>query len=170
MRFVNDSTLNHLDLSFNRIGFIDNEAFANLKILVFFNLEGNQLKSIGNGLLKNLKWLQKINLNQNEIYSYDDTSFLGLKLLNNIYMSLKRLKLNDFCNIKSSISTKPFQRNILGIQYYYATNLIDRAHEIDCEMTLFFIKSNIQLNLFTDKDLDEFVIKCFRFDFKSEKK
>ena len=128
------------------------------------------MKSIGNGLLKNLKCIQKLNLNQNEIYSYDETSFFGLKLLTNIYLSLKRLKLNDFYNIKSSISSKPYKRNILGSQYYYATNLIDQAHEIDCELTLFFIKSNTQLNLFTDNDLDEFVTKCFGFDFKSEKK
>ena len=120
-----------------------------------------------------MKRLDILYISQNLIDNFDATSFNGLNLLTKIYLSLKNLGLNDVCNIKSSISFKPkfYQRNILGMQYYYSTNLLDYEHVNDeCELTLFFIKSNIQLNLFTDEDFNSFMDKCFLYDFKSEKK
>jgi hypothetical protein len=83
--------------------------------------------------------------------------------LTKIYLSLKNLGLNDFCNIKSSISFEP--------KFYQRNNLLDYEHFNDeCELTLFFIKSNIQLNLFTGEDFNSFMDKCFLYDFNSEKK
>jgi Leucine-rich repeat (LRR) protein len=173
MKFAENSILINLDLSHNKIGFISNETFVNLKLLDFLNLEHNLLKTIGNHLIWNLKRFEKLYISQNLIDNFDATSFIGLTKLKNIYLSIKNLGLNDFCNIKTSISFEPkfYQRNILGMQYYYSTNLLDYEHVNDeCELTLFFIKSNIQLNLFTDEDFNSFMDKCFLYDFNSEKK
>jgi len=175
MKFIENSPLTILDLSHNKIGFISNDTFVNLRTLTNLNLEHNLLKTIGNRLLSfgNLKKLDKLYISQNLIDTYDATSFNGLNLLTKIYLSLNNLGLNDFCNIKSSISFEPkiYQRNILGMQYYYSTNLLDYEHVNDeCELTLFFIKSNIHLNLVTDVDFNLFMEKCFSYDFNSEKK
>ena len=175
MRFLENSALKYLNLSRNQIEHFRKDFFAHLNQLIQLNISYNKIKLIGNDMFAYQLSLKDLDIQNNLIDSFDNTSFLGLsvQVSINIYQSMVSLSLADICNIKSSISftQRKFNKNLMGIQYYYTSNLITAdADDLDCELTLFFIRFNIQLDLNTAQGHDRYVSRCFEYYFKSKKK
>ena len=79
---------------------------------------------------------------------------------------MANLSIEDKCNIKNSINTKfkIYNRKLLGIEYYTATNLIVNDVSNDCELVLFYLENFILLNLKTENEITRFWGVCSTFD------
>ncbi len=148
------SALWFLDLSFNQIFCIDS-----LKTLISLNylyLSNNQVYSID--ALKHMKKLQVLDLsfNRSTIEKFNFKSKYETRL--NIFIKKGYVSHNYF-----QFENFIFNSTKKAIYLMYKTvNLItiDDLHYYDCNLTLYFIKRNILLNLYANYQFDSFMSNC----------
>jgi Leucine-rich repeat (LRR) protein len=136
---LSGSNLQTLDLSFNRIKFIEDYSFELFVSLKTLYLNGNP------GLLV---------MNQ--------TRSQGLPLLHIIYISVDFLDEHygeNFNAIKSMFPKKYFNNFIFSVYVNYIPQIVEHTLK-DCLYCIIFIKHNVHLNLITDNDVDLFLKNC----------
>ena len=79
--------LENLDLSFNNLTFLPDNAFHSMHNLIILDLSQNDLKNIYGSPFRDLISLQYLYLRQNSIYSIGDATFVGLEHLRSLYLT-----------------------------------------------------------------------------------
>ena len=98
-------TLQDLNLSFNKLSYLPNDAFRGMGALRVLDLSNNLLQNITGSPFKDLLLLQDLNLENNLILSLDEGAFAGLKSLQslNVYNHVRW----KFTKLKNVVGT-PF--------------------------------------------------------------
>ncbi len=154
----------NLNLSNNLIKVIDGSLLQNLKSLVELNLSFNSIDSIHDDSFINLRFLKTLFLNDNNYIPLTNRTLLGLKSIKNIYLSSNLfLSQSNIMSIIKSLQLNQ-KRAIYPIIYYDAIYMISVGNfsytrEL-CDLTLFFIKHNLHLNLRTADDITRFLEDC----------
>jgi hypothetical protein len=131
-----------LDLSYNRLKSVEAFAFRSLSNLINLNMENNFELSLTNQSLFGLKYIANIEISfANVANSTDSTNVNGL-----------------FATLNPLLA-KP----LLGREYFYSIFVNYDENEVDCELTLRFIKKKIQLNLKNSLAVKTFFEQCTMF-------
>jgi hypothetical protein len=91
-RSVYSSKLTYLDLSGNRIRFLDNSAFRKQGQLETLILSGNMLQSLGSDLFTDCTNLRSLYLSANNITQISTSSFRGLERLEHLDLSKNNIQ------------------------------------------------------------------------------
>jgi hypothetical protein len=170
--------VNNTDILFN--------ALTNVK---FINLSSNYIELIQLNTFSNLLKLKVLDLSNNKIHFIQKNSFNGLVNLRDLYingneqnMKIENSSFNQFETIKTifidkyvlndSFHKRIFidmtnsknilhNKTILEWNYYPAFNLIAlNETAYDCDLVIEFIKFNIQYNLKTESDYNNYLSFC----------
>ncbi|XP_072182297.1 uncharacterized protein [Diadema setosum] len=83
---LSTQSMYYLDLSYNQIGTISDNAFTSLTSTIYLYLQHNQIEEIASTLLTPLTSLRDLLLHDNSIRTVGDGAFDGLNQLRNIYL------------------------------------------------------------------------------------
>lgn len=109
----------HLDLSFNRLDFIQHQAFRHVRRLNTLLLNDNRIRALARGAFLPLDFLLKLDLSRNSISVLDKGFSLGLFSLRELYLVRNQLLVvkNDcFLHLDSIRKLDLRQNNISSIQ------------------------------------------------------
>ena len=151
----------YLDLSSNYLEHIQSHLFEDLFNLVYLNLNSNKLRLIENFSFKNLNVLRILILQFNFDVTLENQSFIGLTEIRKLYLSSRNLINNSVNSLNAITALKPqFYKEVLGRHYYFSVNLLYTESDIDCELTLKFIRCNLHLMLEKDKEVKDYLGLC----------
>ena len=156
----------NLNVSYNRIEFIELNSFENLNELKVLNLSFNKLLSIENNLFKGLTSLNELDLVNNFTFSLFNQSFNYLINISGIYLQSSMI-LENKCIFMHSME-RVIKRNVANGTYnfYKSINLISSDSHLfeeiigGCGLTLEFLQFKIHLNLKTDYQNELFYQIC----------
>ena len=164
--------LKELNLSSNSIEYLQPYLFYELNKLTTIDLSSNSIRFIQNNSFCKLYNLKNLYLNNNmdnlTFESYE--SFNELSSIKNIYISKAILDRNKFnkCFFKQLFSKNnpdlydkevTSYRIIANVTFFSSINLLTPDDEYDCDLTLAFIRFNIQFNLRSDLDFDKYLMR-----------
>jgi Leucine-rich repeat (LRR) protein len=154
-----------LDLSHNYIENIAKVLFAELFKLSWLDVRNNRLKFIENWSLQKLLALKYLNLEGNVDLRLSNESLTGIKAIQNIVVSFGMLKktLSNVGFFRGSLEPE-ISKKVNDIVFYNSINILYYDREINCGMTLYFMKAKIHFNLKTDTDVKKFFNKCLFFE------
>jgi Leucine-rich repeat (LRR) protein len=188
--------LETLILSNNKINSLKESIFKPLNGIKFINLSSNQVQIIESGLFTRLEKLEVIDLSRNQIYLVQESSFFNLDNLQTLHlnenspnMTIDNRGFHELNSIESIHLSKSIinsqtslifidllkQKNknqntkILNVNYLKSLNLIS-YNEIDCNLTLYFIRENVHFNLRTEYDWYRYVSNCEDDEIKIKEK
>jgi Leucine-rich repeat (LRR) protein len=121
--------IEHLDLSNNRIGEIEENALDNLANLKWLNLESNFLRVLNSFEFRNNKKLEYINLKKNKIQKIHRNAFKNLKNLKYVrFINNECIKKSIGCS-NCTISEGKFKKMLAGChRKYYQIGLQKLGH------------------------------------------
>lgn len=167
--FMNLEQLKYLNLSFNLLDYLEDGLFNDLLSLKELDLSSNCLKYIQNYLFKNQINLLALHLQSNLDLTFNFKSLSSLILIKNIYVSYETLTNKDNRIFISKFLDLTINRNLNGVIFYNSINILMDNVQVDCNLTLFFIRKNIHLNFKNDHDFTNFWKNCHLFNFKDLK-
>lgn len=153
--------LEFLNLSRNSLTFLYQELFDDLYRLKILDLSNNNLKIIYNDTFKNQGVLKDLFIqNNSKMILESNQSLNGLKSITNIYLSL-----NNLLNLQNKASfdksfNKKIDKPLIDTLYYEAINIISDVKTIDCNLTIYFIRIKVLLNLSKDDQFKSFLNFC----------
>ena len=154
-----------LNLSLNFIEFIRVNTFSNLLKLEVLDLSHNKIHTIKQTSLNGLVNLRDLYINGNEPdLKIENSSFIQFESIKTIFLDKSVLNDSNHKSIfidmvkhKNSINNKTIFKWI----YYSAFNLITLNESFyDCALVFELIRFNIQLNLKTESDFNEYLESC----------
>lgn len=159
--FKNAQMLEYIDLGFNQISEIENEAFRGLSNLKTLFLEANTIAAIKNKTFSGAKNLQRLDLSKNEISDIETGSFAHMSKLKSIHLNQNRisrlsagifsgfcvieridLSVNMITDIESGVFDKLTTLQTLELGYNQLLMLPDRLHEGVPYLSSLFMASN----------------------------
>lgn len=168
------SGLQVLNLSLNQIELINANVFTELISLTALYMNGNKLDMIGDSTFRPMSLLIRLKIDNNsDLIEMTNLTLQGpqqsIKLIEFDPALVKNT--SNFDLLRDSFKPRMFDRQILDIQFYHAIdyvykNQLDLTIEYsdhDCMRSLEFIRLNLQLNLYTDKLVSNFLAKCLEY-------
>lgn len=161
--FSNMIDLEYLNLSANKFETIEKDYFKDLYKLVELDLSANKLKSIEDFALRNLFQVKKIFLNSNFNLAFTENSLYGLNRSREIIISFKTLLYMSNQNIiQTKFMPQQVERKLGNIWYHNSINFDYFEEEIDCKLTIDFLKNLLHLKLKTNSQFSKFSEKCLK--------
>jgi Leucine-rich repeat (LRR) protein len=157
--------LKFLNLSSNKIEFISSEFFYQLYKLETLDLSSNSIYEIESNSFYKLHSLKSLHLNENSAHiKIDIDSFVELQSIQNLFVSksiLNDLVSEIFINLfrfkNSNIVKKSLNRSYFK-SLFLTSSYLNEAY--DCNLTLYFIKSNVHFNFKTEKEIFDYFNEC----------
>lgn len=160
--FSNLFDLEYLNLSANKLEIIEKDYFKDLFKLVELDLSANRLRSIEDNALRNLIQVRKIFLNCNYNLILTEKSLVGLNSTRDFTISFGTIVNLQNRNIIQATLVTQIERRIIDIDYYSSINVHYLEEEINCNLTISFLKEFLHLKLKTNKQFLRFSEKCFK--------
>eukprot|EP00048_Salpingoeca_helianthica_P002710 m.59913 g.59913 ORF g.59913 m.59913 type:complete len:420 (+) comp12261_c1_seq1:242-1501(+) len=110
--FTTNNGLMKLDLSYNRVTFIEKGVFTGLNSLQYLTLMSNNLTSIASGSMDGLRSIQTLDFSSNQIASIADDALVRLGSLNSLDLSSNAIP--NF--LASNVTVLPHQLQNLALQ------------------------------------------------------
>lgn len=162
-------TINHATTVFN-LNLTNNlitniELLSNSKNLREFDISNNLIESLSNKLINNLTNLVSIDISNNHKMMNSKSAIEPLyvfsKNLRKIFIDVNQLNMGKISNMENKQIIK-YSKNMAS--YYKSLYLItkDNFDYLDCNLTFKYLKKNVILNLFYQKQIDLFISKCLR--------
>lgn len=173
-----------LNLSHNRIDVLCRYLFSGLNKLEQIDVSFNQIRLIEANTFNRLSSLKAIYLNgimngekSNELVVIEEGFTIACESLKFVYVSSTDLVRTNAKALSKSLKAVATKRNVAEVLYFNSINLIvsnlfgnyDEANQknkstIACELTIFFLRHLIQVNLFDDFGFNVFMSNCYSLD------
>jgi Leucine-rich repeat (LRR) protein len=164
--------LKDLFLNNNSIEFVQESLFRELIKLDLLNMSGNQIKFIEENSFSKQTFLRTLDLDlfdtfgNNASSSITNSTFAGLTNLRKLVLS--KSVLNSFANLVNVISNlNPiYDSQALNISYFKSRDVIyyETNYTVwDCFLVLYSIRFKIQVNLYEDEELKQFLDYCGQY-------
>lgn len=184
LAFANLDALESLFLQQNKLKFVEETIFRGLFQLKYLNISGNRIENINSSLFTDLVNLLELDLSSNAIKTIEINSFSKqvalkrlflnsndehLRFMTSAFRGLKSVTyiFIDFRVLNNSENRRPLIESIettvskLGYEVYFRTVRIEyEGKEINCLLVLEYSSINVQVNLKTDAQFNEFMSKC----------
>ncbi len=167
-----------LNLSSNRLRFINKELFAFMINLKELDLSHNLIYQIDDFAFNRLIRLNVLYLQGNENLSFNESSLFGLTSIKSVHLPFTTLLKRE--NIKYLVDAlRPKWSKTIGLRRYYesifiqsyphtSSNQTDELRSYECNLTIIFIKFNLNLNLKNEMLYASFIEKCFKMKLSDE--
>jgi Leucine-rich repeat (LRR) protein len=168
--------LKYLSLKQNYIQSIHKSLFRQLNNLLELYLGGNQIKFVEDDSFTKLNYLKFLELesfnslsgseNKNRSLNTTNSTFVGLK--NVRFVSLNKLTFDSMVNLVNiNENLKPiYDSQVLNREYYKSRHVVFSQNNYttwDCFVILYSIKRQVQVNLYLDRQFNQFVNYCGQF-------
>jgi Leucine-rich repeat (LRR) protein len=158
------TNLNQLVLEKSNISIIQPNTFVDSSNLRVLDLRDNNIKQIYSRTFERQINLEELDITGNMIERIQPSAFYGLSKIKSLGFGLSRdLSKEGYCDLLSTFEAqnlKTISRNILEIAYYESVN-IKISNFFNCEMTALFLIKNLHLNLMSDFEFAQLLVKCF---------
>ena len=177
------SQLKLVNLSSNQIGFLQERLFDGLALLEAVDLSGNsRLRAIEPFTFTNLASLKTIFLMQVD----DQSIVIGENFVSNcgqlkfVHVSSFELVWSNRDTLAKSLQPVPTKKKVNNAVYFYSINIIvdstlsssiyfakndnNKIKEKKCELVIWMLQRQIQINLLDDVDFEVFLSNCYSID------
>ena len=153
--------LKFINLSSNSIEVISSFLFSDLLKLEVIDLSFNKIYKIENYSFNKLTSLRDLHLNNDLSLELETNCFIELDTIQNIYIS--KQSLNDrtnsiFGDLFTHVNRNPLRKN--ERTYFRSLSLSTEYKQYDCELTIYFIRHNIHLNLKDEIQIYDYFAAC----------